>query len=126
MTSTKTLVEPLVNADPWTAATWVRSFNYDLVCRLRRRLLIEHSDVEIALLFCQLLQFEFTAFGTDGGQQLTDPEVEPTVLALQGVTRRLRVEFSLPFHDFNGFRTYWMAQNASGCREIPKPTGEDC
>lgn len=93
---------------------WTRSFNTDLVAELRRRPLLDWSDVEVGLVLCQLLQAEFTAHGTDGGQQLTDSEVEAAVLAFQAVSRRLRVEFSLPFRDFTGFRTYWMENNGSG------------
>lgn len=100
--------------DPWAGSTTVRSFNHDLVQELRRRPLADHSDVEAALVLCQLLQTEFTAYGTDHSETLAEPDVESAVLTLQAVTRRLRVESSLPFRNFSGFRTYWMENDGSG------------
>lgn len=110
----ETPIEPSINAEPWDPPQWERWFNQDLVRELRRRPLADHGDVEASLVLCQLLQDEFTGFGTDRSEKLTDPEVESAVLALQAATRRLRVEFSLPFRNFTGFRTYWMEHDGSG------------
>lgn len=110
----ETPVEPSINAEPWDNQKWSRSFNQDLLGELRRRPLADHSDVEVSLVLCQLLQSEFTAYGTDRTETLAEAEAESAVLALQAVTRRLRVEFSLPFRNFSGFRTYWMDHDGSG------------
>lgn len=101
-----------INAEPWDDPVYRRWFKDELMTDLRRGPLPDRSDVEVGLALTQLVQDEFTAYGTDAaGQQLSESEVEAAVIALRAVTRRLGIEFEPPFRNFTGFRTYWMAND---------------
>ena len=80
------LIEPSINAEPWDDPEFERSFNDDLVRELRRRPSADHSDVEVALVLCQLLQSEFTAGGADGSHIMagTTDSCEQPDIDIQG------------------------------------------
>ncbi|MGA6207323.1 hypothetical protein ACPESR_21510 [Nocardia testacea] len=89
-------------------------FNRELVVALRREPLSDHPDIEAAIPLLDLVHDELLSFGTGGGEQLDDKELEAALFALRAVTQRLGVEFEPPFRNFTTFKTYWLRNNASG------------
>jgi hypothetical protein len=56
-------------------------------------------------------------FGTSGGKQLNNEDLSVVLRSLRAVLGRLGVKFdTLPFRDFDGFKSYWISQGMSGDR----------
>ncbi|MCX0272884.1 hypothetical protein NLM24_19660 [Nocardia zapadnayensis] len=89
-------------------------FNQKLVVALRRGPLSDRLDIEAAIPLLDLVHDELLAFGTRGGEQLDDSELEAALFALRAVTQRVGVDFEPPFRNFTTFKTYWIRNDASG------------
>src|SRR4051812_37202719 len=96
--------------DPWTPAT-EDVFNLDLVHALRAGPTENRTDLEAATALAALVHDELMAFGTGGGEKLTDDAMAASLTALRAVTRRLGVDFEPPFRNFTSFKSYWLRNN---------------
>jgi hypothetical protein len=84
-------------------------FNLDLVRELRSRPLRSADDIEAAVGLARLIHDDLEAFGTAGGEQLTETQMRESLLALHAVLKRLGMtEFVVPFRDYKTFKSYWL------------------
>jgi hypothetical protein len=98
--------EEVTTEEGWTTRAVV--LDLDLLGRIRRGPIAHHTDVEVALALTQLARREFTSFGTDGHQNITNDDSREMMRALAAALRRLSVDNLIPpFLDFPAFRTYW-------------------
>jgi hypothetical protein len=72
------------------------------------------TDFEAAKTLAGLVHDELLAYGTHGGEKLTDEHMMAALMALRAVTRRLGIEFDPPYRNLTTFRSYWVRQGASG------------
>lgn len=100
--------------DPLGFGGPARRFQGEMVDALRRGPLPEVPDVEAAVALTRLAHDELQAYGTSGGELLSDADMRQVLVALRAVTRRLGLDVSLPFRDFTTFRTFWIRNEASG------------
>lgn len=98
--------------DPWADATF--ALNKDAVEALRNGPIPGDDDLESAVALVRLLREEFTGFGTDGSQSLSNALVALVVRASRSVSERLGVPFALPWRDFNTFHSFWSANGGYG------------
>jgi hypothetical protein len=90
-------------------------FDLDLVRELRASPIEDADDAEAAVALARLVHDELEAFGTEGGEEITDAGIREAIQALYAVTGRLGItDFKIPFRDFKTFRSYWIKQGASG------------
>lgn len=104
------LFEP---TDPWSTLN-ARPLRANLVDHLRHGPVDGTDDLEVAVALVELLQAEFVAYGTDGGEQMSDREAALAVRALRATLARLSIAWSPPWLDFTGFKTYWLAHDGYG------------
>jgi hypothetical protein len=71
-------------------------------------------DAEAGVALAQLVHDQFTACGTSGDHELTDPEMRKALAALRAICGRLGAQYTVPFGDFAGFKSYWQRKGASG------------
>lgn len=91
------------------------ALNLDLLRSLRAGPSASWSDLEVAIALEQMISNDLIAFGTAGGQQMTDAGSREALRTLGAIVNRLGiVDFSPPFSDFPSFRGYWMRIGASG------------
>lgn len=77
--------------------------------------LASHDDIEVAAPLARLVHDELEAFGTGGGEEMTNDDMREAILALRALVDRLGLAgFEPPFRDFNSFRTYWIREGAAG------------
>lgn len=77
--------------------------------------LASHDDIEVAAALSRLVHDELEAFGTGGGEEMTNDDMRDAILALRALVDRLGLAgFDLPFRDFNSFRSYWIREGAAG------------
>lgn len=99
--------------DPvWGGTT--ETFNADLVGMLRVGPIEGLTDFKAAAALAGLVHDELTAFGTGGGQKLTDDQMAAALAALRAVAKRLGVDFEPPYRNFTAFRSYWIRRGAAG------------
>lgn len=80
-----------------------------LIREIRAAPLVDKDDSEVATALAQLVHDELQAFGTDGGEALSDAEMRDAIRALHSITNRLGIEgFEIPFRDFTTFKAYWL------------------
>lgn len=89
-------------------------FNVPLLHELRRAPTSRYTDLEVAIALARLARDEFLKAGTDGSQQLSDPQSREVVRTLVALADRLGVAFSPPFRDFSGFKAYWGSHGGYG------------
>jgi hypothetical protein len=105
--------DPFPSGAPWGAPAATTIFNEVLVDSQRKGSIEGVKDSSAALALLDLVG-ELEAYGTGGGEQLTDPQIAMALRALEAVTRRVGVPLELPFRDFTRFRSYWIQRGASG------------
>lgn len=91
--------------------------NTDLMDKLRRGPVEGIDDVDAAEALALLLHGDFIAYGTGGGERLTDPEARVALRALRATCARLGVAVEVPWQDFSSFRSYWLAHDGYGSWE---------
>jgi hypothetical protein len=107
--------EATAQIDPWDPRTrLVQHFNHDMVAKLRQRPHAEWTDTEVAVALCRLVHDELEAYGTGGGEKLTEDQVATAIRALVAVTKRIGVDFDPPYRDFSSFRNYWLRNDGYG------------
>jgi len=99
--------------DPWDPLPSQR-FRTELVTQAIAKPIDGVDDLELGITLAQLLQIEFTAYGTGGGNRLTDPQANIALRALKAVSQRLGVTYGVSWRDFTSFRAYWEANDGYG------------
>lgn len=88
--------------------------NEDLVKALRAGPLDGIADVSAAIGLLDLVHDQLDRWGTNGSQELSDPQIELAIRTLETVTTRVGVALQVPFRDFTRFRNYWVRNGAHG------------
>ncbi|MFG2103558.1 abortive infection family protein [Micromonospora echinaurantiaca] len=86
----------------------------DLLDQLRRGPADAIDDLEVAEALALLLHSDFMAFGTSGGERLTDADARLALRALRATCARLGLAIEVPWQDFTSFRSYWLAHHGYG------------
>jgi abortive infection Abi-like protein len=97
----------------WASST-TRTFRLNFVQALRLAPSDDVSDLDAAVALAELLQTEFMAYGTGGGEQLDDRSVGTAVRTLRAVLTRLGVSWRPSWQSFTDFRTYWLDHEGYG------------
>jgi hypothetical protein len=98
----------LIGVDPWTRVKTV--LDTGLIDQLRAGPLESAGDVDAAYALAQLAHEELVAYGTGGGERLSDDEMAGVLRCLRSVLKRNHLDFDPPFRDFRGFHGYWSSQ----------------
>ncbi len=88
--------------------------NEPLLEKLRRGTASGYDDISAAEGLAELAYDQFEDFGTGGGESLDDKQMTQVVRALEAVTKRLGIEFALPFDNFRRFKSYWLKHDGYG------------
>ena len=92
-----------------------RHINEELLAELRRRPLPDRTDIEVAVPLARLVHDDLQKYGTGGGNELDDDQMREALQALRAVIARLGIDdLDVPFRDFTSFRSWWIANGASG------------
>jgi tellurite resistance protein len=100
-----------------TAEDWFATrerLNTALLEQLRHGPVEGANDVEVAEALALLLHSDFMAYGTNGGERLTDPEARLALRALRVTATRLGLGVKVPWQDFTSFRSYWVSNGGHG------------
>jgi hypothetical protein len=90
-------------------------FNRSLVRQLRSGRIEGSDDVEAAVALARLVHDDLEAFGTGGGEQLSEVDMRESLVALRSVLTRLGLEqFGVPFRDYRTFKSYWLKNDGYG------------
>lgn len=105
--------------DPWAVrpsptTEVLDGLDTDLLKSLRLSSLPGRSDLEVLITLSGLVNDELLAYGTGGGQELTDDEMAHAILTLHAVTKRVGISFEVPFRNFTTFRSHWVRNGAHG------------
>lgn len=96
--------------DPWSRP----ELRTQLVDDLRHATTAAVADVDAAEALAQLLQSDFMAYGTGGGERLTGPEARLALRSLRAVAARLDITVEVPWRDFDSFRAHWLSNDGYG------------
>lgn len=99
-------------ADPWGAPALV--VRTETLMALRAGPIAGEDDLSCAMALTRLVRSELEAYGTAGGERLTEDQIELVQKALHAVLERVGISLSLPWKNFNGFRSYWLKNDARG------------
>lgn len=72
------------------------------------------DDLTSAIVLTRVVRSELEAFGTGGGERLTDAQLEIAQRTLRAVLGRVGIDITLPWRNFTAFKTYWLQKGASG------------
>ncbi|MGX1792257.1 hypothetical protein ACWIDW_04860 [Microbacterium sp. NPDC055312] len=101
------------DTDPWGSAA-TPQLNEPLLQQAASGPLGETSDVELAAALAHFVHSEFELYGTSGSS-LSRDDSALMATTLTRVLQRLGIsDFSLPFRDFEGFRSYWLRNDGYG------------
>ena len=101
------------NGDPFSSSPRTE-LDEGLLDALRRGPRDSTADATAALALLDLVHEELEAYGTGGGERLTDAQMALAIRAVEAVARRVGVRLQIPFRDFTRFRSYWGRNGASG------------
>jgi hypothetical protein len=92
-----------------------REVDHDLLVSLRRGPAAGKDDLEVGVALARLVHDDLEAYGTGGGEQLSEAEMRDALLALHAVAKRVGLgELQIPFRDYASFRSYWLRNDAYG------------
>ena len=92
-----------------------RRFRQGLARSLRGGPIEGTPDVEAAVALARLVHDDLEAYGTNGGEVLSEAEMREALLGLRAVVERLGIEgFNPPFRDYTTSRSYWLREGAYG------------
>jgi len=96
--------------NPWGEASVIGPERVDagLFDDLRRGKLPGISDEDVAEDLLIFVIDDLTAFGTGGGEVMTNDEMRRAIGGLNAVMKRIGVQLETPFRDFNSFKAYWL------------------
>lgn len=107
--------EPTVTAsDPWGPSVSKSEFKIELLDRLRSGPLPDDDDLETAISLTRIVRGDLEKYGTSGGQEFTDGEIELAQRTLSAVLARHGIIFRLPWRNFSDFHTYWNQHEGYG------------
>ena len=87
----------------------------DVIRNLIAGPLPDDDDLETAVSLARLVHAALEEFGTAAQvQRLNNDQIAVAQRALRATLARQGIDLSLPWRDFNGFRSYWINQGASG------------
>ncbi len=79
------------------------------------------EDLDAAIAMAELLYAEYMAYGTGGGQRLTDAQAVLTQRTLQAVLGRLGLGLETPWRDFSSFRSLgWPTADTARGRRVDR------
>lgn len=99
--------------DPWGSTTH-SELRTDLLTTLRSGPAPGDDDLETAITLTRMVHGELEAYGTGGGQQMAEDEIELAQRSLKAVLDRHGIALRLPWRNFSGFRTYWLQNEGYG------------
>ena len=88
--------------------------NEDLLRSILNNQVVGFSDVDVTEALVQLIRDELIAYGTDGSQLTDNDGVKQMIRTMKVVSKRIGIETSLPFRDYDTFRSYWVNNGAYG------------
>lgn len=92
-----------------------RRFRREFVAQLRRGPVEDSPDIEVAVALARLVHDDLEAFGTGGGQVLTEQDIREALIALRAIVQRVGIQdLDVPFRDYTSFKTYWLRSGARG------------
>lgn len=98
--------------DPW--GTPQVALDADLVASLRAGPLEGEDDLSAAIALTRLAHDEFEAYGTSGGERLTEDQIELVQRSLRATLERHDITLNLPWRNFSSLRTYWVQNDCKG------------
>ena len=90
------------------------TLDVDLLRSLRTTTSPRYTDVEAAIALARLLHDQFLAYGTAGGESITDTGSREALRTLIALADRLGISFAPPYRDFGSFRSYWQTHDGHG------------
>ncbi|HTJ68113.1 MAG TPA: hypothetical protein VL551_11335 [Actinospica sp.] len=109
------------NTDPLATSVWgsgtvtSRTLDTKLLDALRCGPVAGRDDIEVASALARLIHDDLERYGTDGTEEMSEPEIRIAIIALRAVVDRVGVfEFKLPFRDYGTFRGYWVRNDCYG------------
>lgn len=100
------------SSDPWGSPT--TQLRTDLLNQLRAGPVVGIDDLEAATALVTLVWDELQAYGTSGGQRLSDDEIALAQRALTTTLSRVGIELDLPWRNFTTFRSHWLRHGCTG------------
>lgn len=101
--------------DPWGGfATSRIALRTDLLNTLRAGAIPGDDDLETAIALTRIVHGELEAYGTGGGEQMSEEQIELAQRCLRAVLDRQSITLRLPWRNFAGFRTYWLQNDGYG------------
>lgn len=92
----------------------VRELNYELVEKVHSGKDRSIDDLEAAVALARFVHDEFKEKGTSGALRVNNEDSQRIMLALVAVLRRLGIDFTPPFINFDDFCKYWKNAGAVG------------
>jgi hypothetical protein len=84
-------------------------FNLDLLRQVRTGPISSAGDVEVAVALTRLVHDDLEAFGTGGGEELSENDMREELTTLRALLIRVGLsECEVPFRDYQTFKTYWL------------------
>jgi hypothetical protein len=84
-------------------------FNLDLLRQVRTGAISSAGDVEVAVALTRLVHDDLEAFGTGGGEELSENDMREALTTLRALLLRVGLsELEVPFRDYQTFKTYWL------------------
>ncbi|ORW99351.1 hypothetical protein [Mycolicibacillus trivialis] len=100
---------------PWSSEpTITTNLRKDFLNGLRAGPVLGTDDLDAAMALTHLVWDELIAFGTGGGNALDDKEIALAQRALIATLSRIGVTLSIPWRDFNTFKSHWLRNGCSG------------
>lgn len=85
-----------------------------MIEHLREGPLSDAEDIDVAAALAEMVHKEFEAYGTGGGERLSDTEARMVLRSLRASLRRLGIDFDVPWRDFTSFRSHWLREGCCG------------
>ena len=91
-----------------------RILNREFLRSIQLSEIANRSDAEVAAALLRLAHDELEAYGTDGKQRTSEDGIRHILQACRRLTKRIGIDFDLPFSDFRTFKSHWKANGAVG------------
>jgi len=100
--------------DPFAGPMPRQFLDQHVVDSLRRGPQQRVDELDAAVALTELLQSEYMAFGTDGGERLSNPEVALVHRAAKATLARVGIDLAPRWRDFTSFKAYWLSNDGYG------------
>ena len=91
-----------------------RILNRELLRSIQLAGIANRSDAEVAAALLRLAHDELEAYGTDGKQRTSEDGMRHILQTCRRLTKRIGVDYDLPFSDFRTFKSHWKANGVVG------------